>query len=73
MLNKSLDYKDPVGKINEIIGKSLLDKIVEENYIKQFKSENQRNNPICWAYALSEVIYLRNCSIQNTIFLEEKY
>ena len=63
LLNKSLNHDDPINKINTIIGKSLLDKIVFENYINQFKSENQKNEGLCWAFALSAVIYLCNCSI----------
>jgi hypothetical protein len=66
LLNQALDdkeYNKPIDKINTIIGNLLLDKIVEENYIKQLDSKDQKNEPLCWAYSLSTVIYLRNCSI----------
>lgn len=63
LLNQSLDYNDDIFKINQIIGSSLLDKIVDENYIKQFKSEVQGGEGLCWAYSLSAIIYLNNCSI----------
>ena len=63
LLNQSIDFNDPIDKINAIITNSLFDKIVNDNYIMQFKSEDQENEPFCWAYALSAVIYLRNCSI----------
>ena len=62
ILNESLEYEG-IEKINTIIGDSLLDKIIDENYIKQFISEDQGNNPLCWLYSLSSVIYLASARV----------
>ena len=61
-LNKSLE-EEGIEKINKIIGDSLLDKIIDENYIKQFISEDQGNDPLCWLYSLSTVIYLASARV----------
>ena len=64
LLNQSLEYEDdPLQKINTIIGDAFLDKIIDENYIKQFKPENQADSPLCWAYAISASIYLTSIQI----------
>ena len=63
LLNQSLEYEDPLQKINTIIGDAFLDKIIDENYIKEFKSENQADAPLCWAYAISASIYLTSIQI----------
>ena len=62
LVNKALDYNDPIDFINKIIGNSLLDKIIDENYIKQFNSVSQEGAR-CWAWALSEVIYLASTRV----------
>ena len=41
MINEALEYNEPLEIINNIIADSLLDKIINENYINQFISENQ--------------------------------
>lgn len=43
MVNEALEYNEPLEIINNIIADSLLDKIINENYNKQFISENQGN------------------------------
>ena len=43
MINESLELNEPLEIINNIISDSLLDKIINENYNKQFISENQGN------------------------------
>ena len=59
LINESLDYNDSQEQINQIIGDLLLDKIINNNYIKQFKSEDQgKDTGWCWAYSISSVIYL---------------
>ena len=70
LLNKSiesLEYNEPKEKINAIIGNAFLDKIVEENYIKQFKAEDQRKNiknqKVCFQYGISAAIYLASISV----------
>ena len=62
LVNQSLNYKDPIEEVNNIIGSSILDKIIDENYIAQFKSENQIGGR-CWAYSLSAVIYLASSRV----------
>ena len=62
LVNEALDYKDPKDFINKIIGNTLLDKIIDENYIKQFNSVSQEGSR-CWAWALSEVIYLASTRV----------
>ena len=41
MVNEAFEYNEPLEIINNIIADSLLDKIINENYINQFISENQ--------------------------------
>ena len=65
LVNEALDYNAPIQSINKVVGNSLFDKIIDENYINQFKSENQIGTR-CWAWALSVVIYLA-----STEFLEK--
>ena len=62
LVNEALDYNDPIQSINKIVGNSLFDKIIDENYINQFKSVNQKGSR-CWAWALSAVIYLASTRI----------
>ena len=40
----------------------MLDKIIDENYIGQFNSENQIGGR-CWAWALSAIIYLASSRV----------
>ena len=63
MINESLELNEPLEIINNIISDSLLDKIINENYNKQFISENQGNFGRCWAYSISTVIYLSTSRI----------
>ena len=63
MINESLELNEPLEIINNIISDSLLDKIINENYNKQFISENQGNFGQCWAYSISTVIYLSTSRI----------
>ena len=66
LLNESLEYKDSLQQlvpINSIIREAFLDKIIEENYLKQFEAEDQTTNPICWQYSISEAIYLASVRV----------
>ena len=63
MINEALECNEPLEIINNIIADSLLDKIINENYINQFISENQRNTSWCWAYSISASIYLATSRI----------
>ena len=63
LINESLDYNDAEEQINQIIGDLLLDKIVNNNYIQQFKPEDQGEMGWCWAYSISSVIYLSSSRI----------
>ena len=62
LINEALDYNEPIDYINKTIGDILLDKIIDENYIGQFNSENQKGGR-CWAWALSAIIYLASSRI----------
>ncbi len=57
LVNEALNYNEPLEYINKVIGDTLLDKIIDENYIEQFNSVEQIGGR-CWAYSLSAVIYL---------------
>ena len=61
LFNESLG-QDPIEEINKIIGDSILDTIIETNYINQFESVKQVGSR-CWAYALSAVIYLASSRV----------
>ena len=61
-MNEALDYDEPIDYINKTIGDILLDKIIDENYIGQFNSENQIGGR-CWAWALSAIIYLASSRV----------
>ena len=63
LINESLDYNDAQEQINKAIGDLLLDKIINNNYISQFKPEDQGTMGWCWAYSISSVIYLSNSRI----------
>ena len=63
LINESFDYNDAQEQINQAIGDLLLDKIINNNYIKQFKPEDQDTMGWCWAYSISSVIYLSNSRI----------
>ena len=59
LINESLDENNAQEQINQVIGELLLDKIINTNYIKQFKPEDQgKGMGWCWAYSISSVIYL---------------
>jgi hypothetical protein len=71
-----LDYQKTIENINKIILNSLLEKIIEKDYMKQI-------GPTCWAYSLSAIIYLASSriferkiedfkNILNRILTEEK-
>ena len=62
LVNEALDYDEPIDYINKTIGDILLDKIIDENYIGQFNSENQIGGR-CWAWALSAIIYLASSRV----------
>ena len=62
LVNEALNKTEPMDEINKIIGDSLLAKIIDENYIKQFKSEKQIGGR-CWAYSLCANIYLASCRV----------
>ena len=57
LVNEALNNNEPLEYINKVIGDTLLDKIIDENYIEQFNSVEQIGGR-CWAYSLSAVIYL---------------
>lgn len=61
LVNEAL-YNEPIDYINKIIGDTLLNKIIDENYIGQFNSEEQKGGR-CWAWALSAIIYLASSRI----------
>jgi hypothetical protein len=50
------------NKLLDMIGNSFLLKIVDENYIKQFKIYKQEYK-ICWLYSFSTVIYFASSRI----------
>jgi len=56
-----LDYQKTIANINKIILNSLLEKIIEKDYMKQI-------GPTCWAYSLSAIIYLAS----NRIFEKKR-
>ena len=62
LINESIDKNESVENVNKIIGDSLLESIIDKNYIGQFKSEEQEDGR-CWAYSLSAVIYLASCRV----------
>lgn len=39
LINESIDKNESVENVNKIIGDSLLENIIDKNYIGQFKSE----------------------------------
>ena len=63
LINESLDNKDPLEELNNIIGDILLKKIIDVNYIGQFKAEDQCETGWCWAFSISTVIYLTSSRI----------
>ena len=62
-INEALDHNDVKEQINQVIGDLLLDKIINTNYINQFKPEDQGQMGWCWAYSISSVIYLSSSRI----------
>ena len=62
LVNEALNKAEPMEEIYKIIGDSLLSKIIDENYIMQFNSENQIGGR-CWAYSLSANIYLASSRV----------
>ena len=71
LFNESLG-QDPIEEINKIIGDSILDTIIETNYINQFESVIQEGSR-CWAYALSAVIYLASSRVFGRKIKKFKY
>ncbi len=66
LLNKGIqednEYTNANNKLLDMIGNSILLKIVDENYIKQFDVFNQKDK-ICWLYSFSTVIYFASSRI----------
>ena len=57
-----MNYSDPEENITKIIGDSILDMLIDKNYIHQQNAEKQEGGR-CWAYSITAAIYLASARV----------